>query len=56
MRMTIDQSPPKLDKPEQSKKPYRAPKLSQYGNVRDITRVGGTVGMNDGSGKDKTAP
>ena len=53
--MTSDQSN-KKDRTEHREKPYAAPKLVHYGNIREITRaVGGVVGMNDGgSGKDKT--
>ena len=54
--MTSDQPSPKNDRTERRRKPYAAPKLVHYGNIREITRaVGGTVGKNDGgAGKDKT--
>ena len=54
--MTSDQPSNKNNQTERQGKPYAAPKLVHYGNIREITRaVGGTVGKNDGgSGKDKT--
>ena len=54
--MTPEQSSPKNDRTERPAKPYAAPKLVHYGNIREITKaVGGVVGKNDGgSGKDKT--
>lgn len=53
--MTSDQSD-KNNRTERPGKPYSAPKLVQYGNIREITRnLGGVTGMNDGgAGKDKT--
>jgi hypothetical protein len=44
-------------RPEQVKKTYRAPELHEYGNIREITRVGFTTGGNDhgqGQGNDKS--
>ncbi len=54
--MTVKSKTAGSARTKQPKKPYNAPQLSSYGNIRDITRnVGGTVGMNDGgAGKDKT--
>ncbi|HET6975023.1 MAG TPA: lasso RiPP family leader peptide-containing protein [Pyrinomonadaceae bacterium] len=53
--MTSDQ-PTKNDRTEHRGNPYAAPKLVEYGNIREITKaLGGVVGKNDGgSGKDKT--
>jgi hypothetical protein len=54
--MSLKQKPATTDKTDEPKKPYNTPRLSTYGQVREITKTtGGTVGMNDGgSGKDKT--
>jgi hypothetical protein len=54
--MTSDQPSTKNNRTERPGKPYAAPKLVHYGNIREITKaVGGVVGKNDGgSGKDKT--
>lgn len=54
--MISDQPSTKNDRNERRGKPYTAPKLVQYGNIREITRAtGGMSGMNDGGGgKDKT--
>ena len=54
--MTSDQPATKTDRTEQPRKPYAAPRLVHYGNIREITRaVGGVLGKNDGgAGKDKT--
>ena len=54
--MTSDQPSTKNDRSERTGKPYAAPKLVQYGNIREITRAtGGTMGKNDGgAGNDKT--
>ena len=54
--MTSEQPSTKNDRIERPAKPYAAPKLVHYGNIREITKaVGGTLGKNDGgSGKDKT--
>ena len=54
--MTSDQPSTKNDRVEPTGKPYTAPKLVQYGNIREITKAtGGTMGMNDGgAGPDKT--
>lgn len=53
--MTANQSI-KNDRTEHRGKPYAAPMLVHYGNIREITRAtGGTMGKNDGgAGKDKT--
>jgi hypothetical protein len=34
----------------EEKKPYTKPKLTAYGDVREITRAGGTKAQPDGSG------
>lgn len=54
--MAIDQTPSNAQQIDRSKKHYLAPKLVNYGNIREITRaLGGINGMNDGgAGKDKT--
>ena len=56
------EKPPSAEKSEPAttlkKKPYHAPQLAIYGEVREITKsiIGGT-GMNDmAAGNDKTAP
>ena len=56
------EKPPTAEKSEPAttlkKKPYHAPQLSIYGEVREITKaiINGT-GMNDSAhGNDKTAP
>lgn len=53
--MTSDHPSTKTEQTE-PRKPYNAPELVQYGNIREITKaVGGVDGMNDGgAGKDKT--
>ncbi len=53
--MTLKSKPANTDKTE-PRKPYSSPELSDYGHIREITKLtGGTVGMNDGgAGKDKT--
>ena len=55
--MTSDHPSTKPEQTEHPRKPYTAPELVQYGNIREITRnLGGVAGMNDGgAGKDKTA-
>jgi hypothetical protein len=54
--MTVKSKPASSDRTKLPKKLYNSPRLSSYGQIRDITKnVGGTTGMNDGgSGKDKT--
>ena len=54
--MTSDYPPSNTEQTEQPRKPYSAPELVHYGNIREITKaVGGVVGKNDGgAGKDKT--
>ena len=54
--MASDLEPTHKEQNEQPRKTYIAPKLVEYGDIRDITKaVGGVVGKNDGgAGKDKT--
>lgn len=54
--MASDLEPTNKVQTKQPRKPYLAPKLVHYGNIRDITKaLGGVNGMNDGgAGKDKT--
>lgn len=56
--MTIDVSTTNTDETELPKKPYSAPGLRVYGDIREVTKnMGGKTGMNDGgAGPDKTAP
>jgi hypothetical protein len=43
----------KAFRPEQVKKPYRAPDLHEYGSIQEITRVHARAGAND-HGKSST--
>ena len=54
--MTAKSKTASSDRTRPPKKPYNHPQLSNYGQIRDITKnLGGTVGMNDGGGgNDKT--
>ena len=36
------------EREEQGKKPFQTPKLSVYGDIREITQTVGKVGMADG--------
>ena len=51
--MPEPQNRPKTDAPAAGKKPYRAPRLTVYGDLRTITKAkGGT--NNDGGGQPRT--
>ena len=54
--MTTETCPTDSDRTDLRKKPYSAPSLRVYGDIREVTKtVGGTVGKNDGgAGPDKT--
>ena len=39
--------PPDASKPAPSKKPYETPRLEVYGDIREIVKASGTMGMFD---------
>lgn len=54
--MTTEARPIDSNKTDLPRKPYNAPSLRVYGDIREVTKnLGGTVGKNDGgAGPDKT--
>ncbi|MDH3734017.1 MAG: lasso peptide [Gemmatimonadota bacterium] len=53
MKKTGDGSMSKSDKSE-NKKPYRTPRLTVYGDIREITQAVGKRGQKDGGAKGAT--